>query len=162
MYRWLWPNREGWTAEYHVGKEMYVEDDLQRIIVKDNTRAWRSPDTQSKGNYLRVRIKKSGRLKRGRVIDAIQFDADSGNEIPERPYILFYRIHDNNWGYKREHLTANHGIVNECFPPIKIDGFGVKIIVLNYNLDGEPYHWKIHNFRLREVKLLGHFVKRWI
>jgi len=162
MFRWIWGGREGWEATYSYNSTKDMGKELQRILIKDNGRFWRSPVPQSKGAYLKVKIKKIGLLKRGRVIDAIEFDADSGNEIPQLASIIFYRVRGDNWGYTRKHLTATHKIITERFSPVKIDGFGIQINVPNYDDNGKPYHWKIFNFRLREVKLFGRWIRRWI
>lgn len=162
MCRWIWGGRAGWEVIYFHDSTEDMGDELQRILIKDNGRFWRSSAPQSKDAYLRVKIKKSGFLKRGRVIDAIRFDADSGNEIPELASIRFYRVRGNNWRYARKELIATHKIITEEFSPIKIDGFGIRINTINRDDNGRPYHWTIYNFRLREVKLFGRWIRRWI
>ena len=161
LSRRVWGGRDKWTAKYRYNhSEYYTGDDIQRTLVKNNNLPWISPVPQKIGDCYVVDLDKERILSEIHEID-IEYD----NQIPLKYTLKLYnrgtprytepvcRARDNLYGTIR---------VSQKFPPTRVERIEIMITEPNVDDNGQPYHWKIYGIRLKEAKLLGRFVHRFI
>ena len=162
MYRRMWPGREGWSVRYKHNSDVYMESDLQRILVRDNTSYWRSLFTQAVGDYYQIQLQKE------MVIDGFcEIDIETDNQIPLEYSLRLYNKGKGKLGIKegepnniaREPICGK-GRVSTRFPPVKVQRIEVRIRKPNLDDNKQPYFWKIFGFELSEVMFFRHFVRR--
>ena len=93
-----------------------------------------------------------------RVIDGIEFyEKHPTNEIPDEWSLMLL----NEWGGPVCQVIHGKGerIIRE-FPPVRMQAIEVIIRKPMLQNDGKPYHWRIANVYLREVKLFGRWIRR--
>ena len=117
---------------------------------------WSSHDPQWQGAYIEIDFLK------GRRLESVEFDMDSGNEIP-----LAWRM----FGYSADGRKAvlskkgqvhidGRGIIAAAFSSrLKVQRIHIQILEVNQADTGEVCHWTINNIDFWERKLFNRVVR---
>ena len=152
--RKIWPTRDTWIVEFRHNGNKIRTPDLRTTLSKDKRAEWVSPNPQSIGDTYIIDLGKY------RLIDGIEFyERIPSSEFPKKWTLSLM----GEW----ENLVASppiHGegrIIQE-FPPVKLQIIEIMIGEPNTMDDGTPYHWRIQNIYLREIKfkVFNHLIRR--
>jgi len=140
-------------AEFKHNSFVIRTQDLQQTLSKDERLSWTSPEPQSEGDSYKIDLGKD------RVIDGIEFyEKHPSNEFPHKWRLLLL----DEWAaLVTRPIDGEEGkrIIEE-FAAVKLRAIQVVIRQPMLKEDGTPYHWRIQNVHLREVKLFHRYYRK--
>lgn len=140
MYKWLWLNREKWSAS--------LLDSPIPLKGKETTN-WRTDrPIQIRDTFVLDIRKPNGK---GRIIDKIEFRRGAYSSA-EHPKQVKVTVEPGNVVYDELDVQPGHNVVVNFGQPKKVTFIAVEVTDIYPNR-----HWAVGDIKLREIRLFGKF-----